>query len=98
MVESIISWSKEKDGKEIALSFRETKGAQEAWHMSQMILGKEESKPGEENDPLEKMAPENLARIQDQIVSSAFLVSKKARIVQHCLKNDVHEIGHSSPS
>ena len=57
-----------------------------------MIVNKDEEKPAknvETEELLEKPTLENLARINDTIASSIFLINKRAKISTQCLKEEV---------
>ncbi len=89
---NIISWTHDKDDKDVALSFKDAQGADEAWKMIQMILNKDEDRTEkyyEAEEMLDKPALDSLMKINNKIANCMFLLSKRAKMVQQLLKDDV---------
>ena len=86
-IDNIISWTSPEDADEVALSFKTEEAANEAWHMINIILGKEDN---DLDCILEDPSPNTLIQIAEKINNAMYQLGKRNSVTQQLMKDKVN--------
>lgn len=92
-LDNIISWTSAGEGTEVAMSFKTAEAANEAWHIINLILGREVETT--EDDLPKKPTLINLTQIAEKINTAMYYLAKRSKMTQQLLANKVSHILHS---